>query len=168
MSKPPFSLTGFDHVVYLIDDMPRALQFYQAVLGCVPGYSYPALGMEQLWCGACLIVLWDTTHAGAASARPPVAGGRNVRCAPYAVFGSQLLSDHAIEALQNRRACLLANHGLIATGHDLTQAINLAEEIEALCQQYMHVKQMGEPVLLSDAEMDAVMQQFKGYGNWTK
>jgi L-fuculose-phosphate aldolase len=97
-----------------------------------------------------------------------VAGGRNVRCAPYAVFGSQLLSDHAIEALQNRHACLLANHGLIATGHDLTQAINLAEEIEALCQQYMHVKQMGEPVLLSDTEMDDVMHQFKGYGNWAK
>lgn len=96
MSKPPFTLTGFDHVVYLVDDMPRALQFYQEVLGCVPGYSYPALGMEQLWCGSCLIVLWDTTHPGAASAIPPVAGGRNVDhlCIATSPFAPQALRDH--------------------------------------------------------------------------
>ena len=78
MSTPPFSLVGIDHVVFLVDDMPRALAFYHDVLGCVPGYSYPALGMEQVWAGAALIVLWDTTHPGAASAVPPVVGGRNV------------------------------------------------------------------------------------------
>lgn len=78
MSKPPFTLTGFDHVVFWVDDMPRALKFYQDVIGCVPGYSYPALGMEQLWCGSCLIVLWDSTHPGAAHAAPKVAGGQNV------------------------------------------------------------------------------------------
>ncbi len=78
MSRPPFSLTGFDHVVYIVDDMGRAVAFYKDVLGCVPGYSYPALGMEQLWCGSALIVLWDVTHPGAASAIPPVQGGRNV------------------------------------------------------------------------------------------
>ena len=75
---PPFSLVGLDHVVFLVDDMPRALDFYGRVLGCQPGYSYPALGMEQVWCGAQLIVLWDTTHPGAANAVPPVTGGRNV------------------------------------------------------------------------------------------
>jgi glyoxylase I family protein len=96
MSKPPFSLTGFDHIVFLVDDMARALGFYQNVLGCVPGYSYPALGMEQLWCGACLIVLWDTTHAGAADAVPPVAGGRNVDhlCIATSPFAPQALRDH--------------------------------------------------------------------------
>ena len=77
-SKPPFTLVGIDHVVYLINDMPRAVAFYSDVLGCTPGYSYPGLGMEQLWCGAALIVLWDITHPGAASAVPPVPGGRNV------------------------------------------------------------------------------------------
>lgn len=77
-TPPPFSLVGFDHVVLLIDDMPRALEFYQSVLGCQPGYSYPAIGMEQLWCGNALIVLWDTTHPGARSAIPPVSGGRNM------------------------------------------------------------------------------------------
>lgn len=78
MSKPPFSLVGIDHVVFLVDDMARAVAFYADVLGAVPGYTYPALGMEQVWCGSALIVLWDTTHPGAASAVPPVKGGRNV------------------------------------------------------------------------------------------
>ncbi len=74
----PFSPVGIDHVVLLIDDMERALDFYCAVLGCRPGYSYPALGMEQVWCGSSLIVLWDITHPGGKKASPPVAGGRNV------------------------------------------------------------------------------------------
>ena len=74
----PFTLTGIDHVVFLVDDIARAVDWYQAVIGCQHGYSYPDLGMEQLWAGAALIVLWDTTHPGAASAVPPVAGGRNV------------------------------------------------------------------------------------------
>lgn len=78
MTPPPFSLVGIDHVVFIVDDMPKALAFYQDVLGCVPGYSYPTLGMEQVWAGSALIVLWDTTHPGAASAVPPVKGGRNV------------------------------------------------------------------------------------------
>lgn len=74
----PFSMLGFDHVVLLVDDMKRALTFYMDVLGCEPGYSYPGIGMEQLWCGASLLVLWDTTHPGAKKAVPPVKGGRNV------------------------------------------------------------------------------------------
>lgn len=74
----PFSLVGIDHIVLLVDDMNKALTFYYDVLGCRHGYSYPALGMEQLWCGSALIVLWDTTHPGAKTAVPPVSGGRNV------------------------------------------------------------------------------------------
>ena len=86
--KPPFTLVGLDHVVFIIDDMEKALAFYQGVLGCQPGFSYPALGMEQVWCGTELIVLWDITHPGAKDAVPPVAGGRNVdhvciACAPF-------------------------------------------------------------------------------------
>ena len=77
-SVPPFTLVGLDHVVFLIDDMAKAMRFYAEVLGAVPGYTYPALGMEQVWCGSALIVLWDVTHPGAASAVPPVSGGRNV------------------------------------------------------------------------------------------
>lgn len=78
VSKPPFALVGIDHVVLLVDDLDRAMRFYQQVLGCQPGYSYPAIGMEQVWCGNALIVLWDTTHPGATSAVPPVEGGRNM------------------------------------------------------------------------------------------
>lgn len=74
----PFTLAGFDHVVFLVDDLAKAMDFYIGVIGCEKGYSYPAGGMEQLWCGHALIVLLDTTHPGAANAVPPVGGGRNV------------------------------------------------------------------------------------------
>lgn len=77
-SPPPFSLVGLDHVVFIVDDMPKALGFYENVLGAKIGYSYPTLGMEQLWCGSALIVLQDITNPGAAYAAPPVTGGRNV------------------------------------------------------------------------------------------
>ncbi|SMY08963.1 VOC family protein [Flavimaricola marinus] len=96
MTTPPFTLTGIDHVVFLVDDMARALQFYHQVLGCQPGYSYPALGMEQVWAGSALIVLWDTTHPGAADAVPPVAGGRNVDhvCIATSPFDHVALRSH--------------------------------------------------------------------------
>lgn len=74
----PFSLVGIDHIVFLVNDMDQALKFYENVLGCQRGYSYPSLGMEQVWCGSALIVLWDTTHSGGKSAAPDIAGGRNV------------------------------------------------------------------------------------------
>jgi len=74
----PFSLVGIDHVVFLVDDMAKALSFYSGFLGCQSGYSYPALGMEQVWAGSALIVLWDLSHPGASKAIPPVTGGRNV------------------------------------------------------------------------------------------
>lgn len=78
MTQAPFTLSGLDHVVFLVDDMDKALAFYQGFLGCQAGYSYPAIGMEQVWAGLALIVLWDITHPGAKDAIPPVAGGRNV------------------------------------------------------------------------------------------
>ena len=74
----PFTLAGLDHVVFLVDDLDRAVTWYREVLGCQHGYSYPDLGMEQVWAGLSLIVLWDVTHPGAAGAVPPVPGGRNV------------------------------------------------------------------------------------------
>ena len=92
-----------------------------------------------------------------------VAGGNDIRCAPYATFGTQSLSDHAIEALDRRKACLLANHGMIATGESLKSALALAVEVEALCEQYWRALQIGKPNLLSDAEMAAVGEKFKTY-----
>ena len=93
-----------------------------------------------------------------------VAGGRDIRCAPYATFGTQALSDAAVKALEGRRACLLANHGMIVVGQALKAALALAVEVEALAEQYWRVLQVGEPTLLDDAEMDVVVEKFKAYG----
>jgi L-fuculose-phosphate aldolase len=93
-----------------------------------------------------------------------MAGGTDIRCAAYATFGTQALSDAVIKALHGRRACLMANHGLLAWGRSLHGALALALEVEALCSQYLRASQVGEPVLLSAAEMAAVLEQFKGYG----
>ena len=95
-----------------------------------------------------------------------VVGGDTIRCAPYALFGSQALSDNALSALQDRKACLLANHGMIALGRDLEDALAVTVEVENLCEQYWRALQLGEPHLLSEAEMRYVFQQFKGYGKW--
>jgi L-fuculose-phosphate aldolase len=93
-----------------------------------------------------------------------VAGGSDVRCAPYATFGTQALSDHALSALEGRRACLLANHGMIAVGPELAEALALAVEIEALAEQYWRALQIGEPNLLPDDEMALVLSKFRSYG----
>ena len=87
-----------------------------------------------------------------------------VRCATYATFGTQALSDAALAALAGRNACLLANHGLLAWGRDLDHALGLAVELEELCGQYWRVCQLGEPVLLSAEEMAEVLAKFAGYG----
>lgn len=97
-----------------------------------------------------------------------VAGGVNIRCAPYALFGSQVLSDVALTALQDRKACLLANHGMIALGRDLAEALSIAVEVENLAEQYWRALQLGTPYILTEAEMQAVFAQFKGYGNWAE
>lgn len=92
------------------------------------------------------------------------AGGDSVRCTPYAIFGSQALSDLALQALENRKACLLGNHGLIALGFDLADALAMAVEVESLCEQYWSALQLGEPKLLSGRQMQAVLEKFKDYG----
>src|SRR5262249_53087245 len=89
-----------------------------------------------------------------------VAGGSDIRCAPYATFGTQELSDHALRALNGRRACLLANHGMIAMGASLAEAFALAVEVEALAEQYWRALQIGQPIILSDAEMGRVLEKF--------
>jgi L-fuculose-phosphate aldolase len=93
-----------------------------------------------------------------------VAGGKDIRCAAYATFGTQQLSDHALCALEGRRACLLANHGMIALGASLTAALALAVEVEALAEQYWRALQIGPPNLLSDTEMETVLEKFRTYG----
>jgi L-fuculose-phosphate aldolase len=92
------------------------------------------------------------------------AGGADIRCAPYATFGTEELSSHAVEALEGRKACLLANHGMLALGKDLAGAFKLAVEVETLAAMYWRALQVGEPVLLDAAEMARVLEKFKTYG----
>ena len=91
-------------------------------------------------------------------------GGVDVRCATYATFGTQALSDAIMAALEGRNACLMAHHGMVVFGRDLDQALALAIELEALCEQYWRVLQLGTPALLDDAEMARVLEKFAGYG----
>ena len=93
-----------------------------------------------------------------------VAGGRDIRCAPYATFGTQALSDHVVAALDGRRACLLAHHGMIAIGASLPEALALAVEVETLAEIYWRALSIGKPPLLTDAEMDVVLEKFATYG----
>ena len=93
-----------------------------------------------------------------------VAGGKDIRCADYATFGTQELSDLAVAALAGRRACLLANHGMIAVGASLEKALALAVEVETLAEMYWRALQIGEPVVLTDVEMDVVLEKFRTYG----
>jgi L-fuculose-phosphate aldolase len=93
-----------------------------------------------------------------------VAGGRDIRCAPYATFGSQALADAVVVALDGRRACFIANHGMLAFGDGLERALRLAIEVESLAEIYWRALQIGEPALLGDDEMARVVAKFATYG----
>jgi len=91
------------------------------------------------------------------------AGGATVRCAPYATFGTEALSAGAVEALEGRRACLLANHGLVAVGRDPLDALRVAIEVESVAELYWRARQGGRPVILGDTEMAEVLERFRDY-----
>jgi L-fuculose-phosphate aldolase len=91
-------------------------------------------------------------------------GGDNIRCAQYATFGTQQLSDNALAALKDRKACLLANHGMIAAGEDLAEAFKITVEVETLSEMYLRALQAGEPVLLSAQEFQDAQRRFGSYG----
>lgn len=93
-----------------------------------------------------------------------LAGGAEIRCAPYFTFGTQQLSDAALTALEDRRACLLANHGVIAVGASLPAALRLAGEVENLARQYLTSLLGGRPQLLESSEMQRVAEKFTTYG----
>ena len=93
-----------------------------------------------------------------------VAGGTDIRCAEYATFGTQELSDAMLKALEGRKACLLANHGQIAFGPNLGKALWLAGEVEALARQLIAAESIGKPVVLPDDEMERVLARFADYG----
>ncbi|MED3482440.1 L-fuculose-phosphate aldolase [Bacillus toyonensis] len=90
--------------------------------------------------------------------------GPNVRCAPYETFGTKQLAEAAFEGMINRRAVLLANHGLIAGANNIKMAFTVAEEIEFCAQIYYQTKSVGEPKLLPEDEMENLAKKFEGYG----
>ena len=90
-----------------------------------------------------------------------VAGGTTIRCARYATFGTQALSDAALEALEGRLACLLGQHGQISLGKSLDAALWLAIEVETLSRMYVQALTLGEPPVLPDDEMERVIAQMK-------
>lgn len=92
------------------------------------------------------------------------AGGPTIRCAPYEIFGSQELADRILTALEGRRACLLAHHGVIAGHVSIARALSLAVTVEELATLYLHCLPMGEPPVLSDEQIAAVVEKFKTYG----
>ncbi|MDO4792752.1 MAG: L-fuculose-phosphate aldolase [Filifactor alocis] len=90
--------------------------------------------------------------------------GENVRCADYATFGTRELAQNALVAMQDRRAVLLANHGVLAGGVNLKDAFNVLEEVEYTAQLYYLTSSMGDPVILDDSEMEVMKEKFKTYG----
>jgi L-fuculose-phosphate aldolase len=92
------------------------------------------------------------------------AGGSDIRCGDYATFGTAELSNEAVRALDGRKACLLANHGMIALGRDFASALKLAIEVETLAEMYWRVRQLGAPIILDEAEMARVLDKFRDYG----
>ncbi|MEZ5263081.1 MAG: class II aldolase/adducin family protein [Acidimicrobiales bacterium] len=96
-----------------------------------------------------------------------VAGGDSIRCAPYVLFGTERLAEAVVAALTDRSAALLANHGQVALGADLDAALKLAIEVETLADQYLRARTVGQPHLLSPAEMAEVLDRFVHYRTGT-
>ena len=92
-----------------------------------------------------------------------LAGGEDIKCAEYATFGTKELSNNIIKALENRKACLMANHGQIAFGDSLKKAFELAQEVENICHQYFLALKLGQPQNLTFAEMQKILEKVRGY-----
>ena len=119
------------------------------------------------------IVHAHSPHATAVSSHgkpiPPfhymiaLAGGEDIKCAEYATFGTEELSKNVINALRDRSACLMSNHGQVAFGKNLEVAFELAQEVENICHQYTIALKLGQPKILSFEEMKKVLDKAKNY-----
>lgn len=113
--------------------------------------------------------IYATTLACLNWSLPPVhymvaVAGKDVRCAPYATFGTRELAENAFQFMKDRKAVLLANHGLLTGGSSLQEAFNITEQIEYCAELYYRTKCIGEPVIISDEEMELMKEKFKTYG----
>ncbi|WP_299471954.1 class II aldolase/adducin family protein [uncultured Roseibium sp.] len=167
-SSMPYDQMGVDDIVYLDTDGSAFGQnrpssewrFHRDILKARPDaeaivHAHPAY---------CTILAIHKMEIPAIHYMIAVFGGPSVRVAPYAIYGSQELSDFAVEALADRKACLLAHHGMIATGSSIQQAFWLAEELETLARQYFGALQLGKPPLLTDRQIQDVSDKIAGYG----
>ncbi|HCS26987.1 MAG TPA: class II aldolase [Spongiibacteraceae bacterium] len=93
-----------------------------------------------------------------------VGGGDNIRCADYATFGTEALARNILVALENRKACLMANHGQIAYDSTIEKALSLAIQLEDLAAGYYQAQTLGEPFILGEKEMAEVLEKFDTYG----
>jgi L-fuculose-phosphate aldolase len=93
-----------------------------------------------------------------------ITGGDSIRCAEYATFGTEQLSKYVVKALIGRKACLMANHGMIALDKDISSAFKMAIEVEELAKQYFYSMQIGDPTILDKEEMQINLEKFKSYG----
>ena len=93
-----------------------------------------------------------------------VAGGDSVPCTPYPTFGTEALSLAVAEAMQERDACLMAHHGLVAAGATLARAMKVCQEVEALCEVYLKALAIAEPAVLGESRMQEVIEKFRSYG----
>lgn len=91
-------------------------------------------------------------------------GGNSVRCADYATYGTPQLSTNILNAMHERCACLMSNHGMVVAGVDLAKAMWLAVELETLARQFYHAALAGSVVILPDDEIRVVLEKFKSYG----
>ena len=155
--------------IVFIDDQTRAhgirkpsseWRFHDAIYRNRPNIG-AVLHAHSPWCTtlACLERPIPAFHYMVA-----VAGGHDIRCAPYATFGTEELSHHAIKALQDRLACLLAHHGMIAINQDISAVLSLAAEVENIARVYCQALAIGEPNTLDDQEMERVLEKFSHYG----
>lgn len=135
-------------------------RFHHDLLKARPDISF-VLHAHSLYCTSLAMARMDipSCHYMVAAF-----GGNNVRCSPYATYGTKALSRFALTAMEDRSACLLANHGMIVVGNTLTQTMWRAGELETIAHQYCISLQLGGPVLLSDAEMADVHAGFASYG----
>ena len=92
-----------------------------------------------------------------------MAGGHDIKCAKYATYGTRDLSKNILKALKGRKACLIANHGQIVFGENLSKAFELAQEVENICHQYTITLKLGKPKILSFEEMKKVLEKAKNY-----
>ena len=134
--------------------------FHMAILQAKPGVN-AVVHAHPIYCSA---LAMNRQAIPACHYMIAAFGGMDVRCAGYHTFGSPELASMVIKAMEGRTACLLANHGMVAGGKGIEQAMWRAVELETIARQFYLASQLGDPVILSKQEMDETFTMFAGYG----